>query len=165
MQTLTVAYIWNRFNWHCQLCRHEEVDLPLQPWRGERTHCKGTLPTHGTKSFAKLGGDTWPLVTITMTSMTMMEQWQKPFWNTMRLNSLDILTNWFIINILHNPRAPPTTRLSIDDDTDRCWLWQFWRWWSFKVFYLATSTGLSIDSRDSPKVVALMQATNITMWS
>ena len=37
-------------NW--QLCRHEEVDLSLQSWGCERTNCQGTLPTHGTKSFA-----------------------------------------------------------------------------------------------------------------
>ena len=63
--------------------------------------------------------------------LTMMDQWQKPFWNTMRLNSLDILTNWFIINILHNSRAPPGWALMMtlidvaddkydNDDHSRC---------------------------------------------
>ena len=37
--------------------RHEKVVVSMQSRRCEWTHGKSTLPTHGTKSFAELGGD------------------------------------------------------------------------------------------------------------
>ena len=46
-----------QFSFLLRYFRHEKVVVSMQSRRCEWTHGKSTLPTHGTKSFAELGGD------------------------------------------------------------------------------------------------------------
>ena len=56
----SLVSLWELFfelSFFLRYFRHEAVVVSMQPRRCEWSYGKSTLPTHGTKSFAELGGD------------------------------------------------------------------------------------------------------------